>query len=193
MPPRYLLVSVFRPWRAGLNGRVPPAVAWALPLRSPKEQRGSCARSVMLLLFFFIRLSDLEDHMTTINVTPETAARLRLLASAWDTNEDGAISRLVDRLAQAGPAPAVRENLSKTGSPVHAVYEGLRVEGTYDSQTGSLTVDSPPLEGRTFKSPSGAAIGVVQALNPRVNPNRNGWTFWTVSATGSTLQSLRHT
>lgn len=130
--------------------------------------------------------------MPSIRVTTFTAARLRLLAAAWETDEEGAINRLIDRMASTGPeAPAPEEQITADRVQVHATYEEHRITGLYESPTHSLTVTSSPLEGRSYKSPSGAAIAVVQALNPRVNPSRNGWTFWTVTATGATLQSLR--
>ncbi|MBY8845835.1 hypothetical protein [Streptomyces sp. SP2-10] len=36
-----------------------------------------------------------------------------------------------------------------------------------------------------------AAALRVRALNRHVDPQRNGWTFWTVTATGNLLQSVR--
>jgi hypothetical protein len=47
------------------------------------------------------------------------------------------------------------------------------------------------LNGRSYRSPSGAAIGVVQALNPEVHPNRNGWNFWFIAENGKTLATIR--
>jgi hypothetical protein len=53
-----------------------------------------------------------------------------------------------------------------------------------------VSIPSGPGRGE-YDTPSGAAVGVVKALNPHVNPNRNGWSFWTVTATGNLLQSIR--
>ncbi|KJK11984.1 hypothetical protein UB45_11910 [Terrabacter sp. 28] len=128
-----------------------------------------------------------------MNVSEATADRLRLLASAWEVDEEGAISRLIDRLAAgATEDPTPQSSARADQVEVYAVYDGRRVSGLYDPRTKALTVTSTPLEGSKYKSPSGAAIAVVQATNPKVNPNRNGWTFWTVRSTGDTLQSLRN-
>jgi len=131
---------------------------------------------------------------TTITLTDQTAQRLRLLEGAWDTDSDGAVSRLIDRLSRvsARGARADAPDGEGNGVAVYAVYEGRRVDGIYDAKAKKLTVTSSPCDGQSFKSPSGAAIAVVQALNPSVNPNRNGWSFWTVVETGRTLQSIRY-
>lgn len=132
--------------------------------------------------------------MPSITVTAATQAHLQLLASAWETDVGGAVSRLIERMVSGEVvSPVTDRGVSSTGVEVHALYDGRRLTGVYETSTRSLTVTSSPLEGITYKSPSGAAIAVVQSLNPSVNPNRNGWTFWTVSATGATLQSVRHT
>lgn len=130
----------------------------------------------------------------TITLTDQTAQRLRLLESAWDTDSDGAVSRLIDRLSRpsATGTPADSPQGEVRVIPVYAVYEGCRVDGVYDPKAKTLTVTSSPCDGQSFKSPSGAAIAVVQVLNPSVNPNRNGWSFWTVVETGRTLQSIRY-
>jgi hypothetical protein len=41
-------------------------------------------------------------------------------------------------------------------------------------------ISSGPLAGRSFKSPSEAARAVIEQVNPAVNSNRNGMTFWRV-------------
>lgn len=129
---------------------------------------------------------------STITLTDQTAQRLRLLEGAWDTDSDGAVNRLIDRLSRvSAEGPRVPGDVGNSVA-VYAVYEGRRVDGTYDAKAKTLTVTSSPCDGQSFKSPSGAAIAVVQALNPSVNPNRNGWSFWTVVDTGRTLQSIRY-
>ena len=65
------------------------------------------------------------------------------------------------------------------------------MEAQYDPRSSSLKVTAGPAAGRRFKSPSAAAIAVVSELNPHVHPNRNGWSFWTITATGKRLQSIR--
>ncbi|MYS20848.1 hypothetical protein GA0115240_123662 [Streptomyces sp. DvalAA-14] len=92
-----------------------------------------------------------------------------------------------------GPSPVPEAGVVEATDvevEVHAAYDGHRVSGRYDTSTGVLTVTTGPAQG-TYESPSGAAVAVVNDLNPHVKPNRNGWSFWTVTVTGEPLQSLR--
>lgn len=75
--------------------------------------------------------------------------------------------------------------------PIHVDYQGQRVEATFDPDSEAVVVLSDPLRGRSFASPSGAAVEIVRRLNPDVSPNRNGWNFWIVTATGAPLSSIR--
>ncbi|MFE5191982.1 DUF262 domain-containing protein [Streptomyces sp. NPDC056628] len=84
----------------------------------------------------------------------------------------------------------VQELRTKRGVEIHAVYEGQRVDAYYDPLSRVVRIPSDPGRGE-YETPSGAAVAVVHALNPHVNPNRNGWNFWTVTATGRLLQSIR--
>jgi len=129
--------------------------------------------------------------MAKIEVAPSTASRLTLLASAWETTIDGAIGRLIDRLAAQPPSAAVEPSTTEGQVAVHAVYEGQRSDGLFDPATQSLRITAGPGAGKSFRRPSGAAIAVVQAVNPAVNPNRNGWSFWIVSSNGQALQTIR--
>ncbi len=54
----------------------------------------------------------------------------------------------------------------------------------------TVTIPSGPGSGE-YETPSGAAAAVVRALDPHADPDRNGWSFWTVTATGRLLQSIR--
>ncbi|WP_257134715.1 GmrSD restriction endonuclease domain-containing protein [Streptomyces sp. ms115] len=83
-----------------------------------------------------------------------------------------------------------QELRTKRGVEIHAVYEGQRVDAYYDPLSRVVSIPSGPGRGE-YETPSGAAVAVVHALNPHVNPNRNGWNFWTVTATGRLLQSIR--
>ncbi|MFJ5864321.1 DUF262 domain-containing protein [Streptomyces parvus] len=83
-----------------------------------------------------------------------------------------------------------QELRTKRGVEIHAVYEGQRVDAYYDPLSRVVRIPSGPGRGE-YETPSGAAVAVVHALNPHVNPNRNGWNFWTVTATGRLLQSIR--
>lgn len=131
--------------------------------------------------------------MPSIEITSATLDRINLLARAWGCSHDDVISRLLHEFQHASSAHP--ELVAVTGTAddiaVHALYQGHRVNGRFWAQTGRLEITSDPLPGRSFKTPSGAAIAVVQAFNPRVNPNRNGWSFWIVDETGETLQTRR--
>ncbi len=84
----------------------------------------------------------------------------------------------------------VQELRTEQGVEIHAVYEGRRIQAHYDPSSRTVTIPSGPGRGQ-YETPSGAAVAVVHALNPQVNPSRNGWSFWTVTATGQLLQSIR--
>ncbi len=84
----------------------------------------------------------------------------------------------------------IQELRTKRGVEIHAVYEGQRVDAYYDPLSRVVRIPSGPGRGE-YETPSGAAVAVVHALNPHVNPNRNGWNFWTVTATERLLQSIR--
>ena len=127
----------------------------------------------------------------TVQVLKSTREQIALLAMAWDISEAQVIDRLLATFKASGRAVEGEPSASPSAVPVHAVYEGHRIEGVFDRETGTLTISSGPLAGTSYKSPSGAAVDVVHVINPKVHPNRNGWSFWTVTATGATLQTLR--
>ncbi|MFJ9863203.1 DUF262 domain-containing protein [Streptomyces sp. NPDC101165] len=95
-----------------------------------------------------------------------------------------------ERTAPALIGARVRELRTELGVEVHVVYESRRVNGFYDPASRTVTIPSGPGRGE-YETPSGAAVAVVRALNPHVSPQRNGWSFWTVTATGQLLQSIR--
>ncbi|MFE7129480.1 hypothetical protein ACFVIM_01315 [Streptomyces sp. NPDC057638] len=128
----------------------------------------------------------------TIELDDATHARVRLLARAWAVSEGAAVRRLVEHFeheprSPGTPAPGAA---GEAALAVHVVYEGNRVDGRYDPATRSLEIVAGPAAGR-YKSPSGAAAAVLQAYNPKVAPNRNGWSFFVVNDTGDFLQSVR--
>jgi hypothetical protein len=69
---------------------------------------------------------------------------------------------------------------------IHVDYDGRRIAASFDPRTSAVRFADGPLTGKSFKSPSGAAGAVVTRLRPGVDPNRNGWTFWTITGTGVT-------
>ncbi|MEW2620775.1 hypothetical protein [Streptomyces sp. NPDC048106] len=124
-----------------------------------------------------------------VSVDDATFAQIMLLARAWEVPPGEAVRRLIEHFQQ--PAPAVRAGSGGEGDvAVHALYGGERIEGAYDPASGALTITGGPAAGH-YRTPSGAASAVLQAVNPHVKPNRNGWSFWTVTETGKLLQTLR--
>ncbi|MEU5361901.1 DUF262 domain-containing protein [Streptomyces sp. NPDC005925] len=113
-------------------------------------------------------------------------------AAHRETDEPAADEELIveDPAAPTLVGAEVRELRTEHGVEIHAVYEGRRADAYYDPSSRTVTIPSGPGRG-AYDSPSGAAVALVQALNPHVNPNRNGWSFWTVTATGKLLQSIR--
>ncbi|MFJ6214758.1 hypothetical protein ACIQGZ_15705 [Streptomyces sp. NPDC092296] len=124
---------------------------------------------------------------TRIVVSGSTKEQVRLLAAGAGISEGEMVSRLVKSFLESAHTGNIEE---AAGVKVHAVYEGQRADGQYDPATRSLTITSGPAQG-WYKSPSGAAAAVLQAHNPGINPNRNGWSFWTVTTTGKLLQTIR--
>ncbi|WP_052745731.1 hypothetical protein [Allosalinactinospora lopnorensis] len=124
--------------------------------------------------------------MPAIEISSDTYAKLSAIAT-W---EGISIGEVVTRLLNRKPEPRGRGDGRVS---VHAVYRQVRVEGTYDPGTQTVTIDSSPWEGEEFSKPSTAAIAVVTRYNPERNANTNGWRFWRVSDTGRLLDSLRET
>lgn len=136
--------------------------------------------------------------MPSIEVDIETARVLELVARLTGSTPGEVVGRLVRQERLRLPAlsaheavPTLEAEESVEGVPVHANYAGQRVNAVFDPLRQRVVFEDGPLVGRVYDSPSGAARALVAWLNPRVDPNRNGWTFWTVSATGGLLRTLR--
>ncbi|MBT2406010.1 MULTISPECIES: hypothetical protein [unclassified Streptomyces] len=126
-----------------------------------------------------------------VAVDDVTHAQIDLLARAWDVSPGEAVRRLVENFR--APSPAAAPPPSTGGRvAVHAIYDGVHIPGLYDPATQALTITEGPGAG-AYRTPSGAASAVLQALKPQVKPNRNGWGFWTVDDSGELLQTLRRT
>ncbi|HEY0636431.1 MAG TPA: hypothetical protein VGD67_02185 [Pseudonocardiaceae bacterium] len=129
--------------------------------------------------------------MPELQVSEAVHADLRLLAKAMGTDEDGVIRRLIEYFRSPAAEKSGDRGMPPPERRIHALYEGHRVEAAYHPPTQQVRILDGPLAGRTFRSPSGAAIAVVSHLKPDVHPNRNGWTFWTLTDSGHLLQSIR--
>lgn len=130
--------------------------------------------------------------MVSIEVHTAAAAKIALLARAWNVTQAEAVDRLLGEF-ESGPRSSSPTEPCPAHQliPVHAEYQGVAARGHYDPLSGSLEITDGPTAGRTFRTPSAAAIAVVSAVNPSVNPNRNGWNFFTITATGQRLQHIR--
>ncbi|CAL9474975.1 hypothetical protein [Streptomyces sp. enrichment culture] len=126
-----------------------------------------------------------------IAVDDATFDQITLLARAWEVSPGDAVRRLIEHFQRPGAAAPAAAGGGGQRVAVHALYGGVRIEGEYDPATRTLTVTEGPAIGH-YRSPSGAASAVLQALNPKVKPNRNGWSFWTITENGRLLQTLRH-
>jgi hypothetical protein len=126
--------------------------------------------------------------LSNLEVAESTAEQIKLLQRAWNASADQVLRRLLDAFMNTEPMPR--------GEAVHEVrvrclYEGVWTEGVFEPSSERLLITSGPLKGRQFRSPSGAAAAIVRDLKPGVQPNRNGWTFWTVADSGNLLQTVR--
>ncbi|MGW7531686.1 hypothetical protein [Amycolatopsis sp. NPDC054798] len=130
--------------------------------------------------------------MKQLNLADSDYNRVMLLARAWKISGGEAVRRLLDDFVSVdGTAAAGSEQPADDGVPIYADYGGVRVEAIYHKATKRVDITSGVLAGHSYKSPSGAAMGVVQALNPNVHNNRNGWSFWFIAKNGEALQTIR--
>lgn len=144
-----------------------------------------------------------ECAVGSVELDQSTDERLQLLAHAWRMSKADAVSRVLSEWMAIGSEPgAVRQSgdrrheaaqgaTSDGHVDVYLEYDGVRSEGLFDPATEALRIVEGPLAGSFYKSPTGAAVAVVQHVNPSVNPSRNGWSTWRVTETGEFLQSIR--
>jgi hypothetical protein len=133
--------------------------------------------------------------MATIQVDEGVQEQVALLARAWEISEGLAVARLLEHFrhdSDISQQSANGRGADQPIVPIYAYYNGLRIEATFNRGTRQVTILSGALAGQTFRSPSGAAVAVVNSVNPHIHPARNGWSFWMVESTSKTLQSLRY-
>jgi hypothetical protein len=127
--------------------------------------------------------------MPHVDISDAAYRELERLAVAWECGITEAIDRFFTAVATGARLRRPRPVADRV--VIHAVYAGTRVEGLFDRDSHAVTVCSGPLCGQTYTSPSGARRAVVAVLNPTRSPVGNGWHFWTVTATGARLHTLR--
>lgn len=132
--------------------------------------------------------------MPTIEVDQQTYDRLSFGARMAHCTIGEVLARLLDEAVRGEAAPD-----ASTGAravlddpvPVYGVYHRHRIEGTFLPLSGELKITTGPLAGKTYSSPSAAAIAVVDHFNPdRAYKNTNGRTFWVSKSSGKSLRSI---
>jgi hypothetical protein len=126
--------------------------------------------------------------MPDFNLSRSTNERLTDFASAWGISPDAAIVKLIDHFKATTSAPAAD---SGDEVRIHALYGGQRADGIYRRSTKCIDIVSGPGAGCVGLKPSPATAEVIKAVNPTVNPSRNGWLFWLLSQNDQPLQTIR--
>ncbi|MGC7100401.1 hypothetical protein ACPZ19_37455 [Amycolatopsis lurida] len=131
--------------------------------------------------------------MKQLDLTDSDYDRVMLLARAWQISGGEVVRRLLDDFVSADRSAATigDQGPVENSVAIYADYGGTRIEAVYYEATKRVDITSGVLAGTSYKSPSGAAMGVVQALNPNVHNNRNGWSFWFIAENGKALQTIR--
>lgn len=152
--------------------------------------------------------------MPQIEVSHETHAHIKAIALLSETTPERVVEHLVRQAKEAmtGRIPADPVSpLSPVPGPepgpdsentvaVYFTYFGHRVEGILVPETKKLTLTSPPWNGETFDSPSGAASAAILHFNPEravtrdgreQRPATNGWREWRLIANGDPIQTVR--
>ena len=123
--------------------------------------------------------------MATIEVDDETKRAVAFAARMASASEGEIVRRLV--------AGSTDQPLTESeGEPIYADYAGHRTRALFFAPARVEIIDGP-LEGTSYKTPTGAARAVVRQYNSKVNDNRNGWGFWQLDRPGprTWLQAVR--
>lgn len=125
----------------------------------------------------------------TIAVPQETYDRLRSAGELLEISDEEVVDRAVTMLLDWGRRPPI-----DPWQPVSVFFEygGTRVEGLFLPARRRLKIESPPLAGQIFATPSAAARAVVKKLNPeRAQAQGNGWRVWRLTETAERIEVLR--
>lgn len=131
--------------------------------------------------------------MPDVTVDSETYERLRLAARVARISVPEVIRRLADEAA--GPDVISRDAMNAAAGsawvPVFTRYQRRDITGELDPSTGRVRVTAGALDGKTFDTPSAAAMAVIRLLNPeRSSPHTNGWRFWKDTASRRPIGDL---
>ncbi|WP_082154918.1 hypothetical protein [Jiangella alkaliphila] len=129
-----------------------------------------------------------------VEVDEDTYKSLELAARMTGTTAGEIVARLVAQAStRQQPEASATVPTEGDGITVFADYDGHRTYGRFDPRTTRIDITGGPLSGRSFKTPSSAARGVIKHYKPSVNANRNGWSFWSLDdGSGRLLQAIRH-
>jgi hypothetical protein len=129
------------------------------------------------------------DPEFTIAVPQETYDLLRSAGELLEISDAEVVDRAVTMLLDWGRRPPI-----DPWRPVSVFFEygGTRVEGLFLPAMRRLKIESAPLAGRVFATPSAAARAVVKELNPeRAQAQGNGWRVWRITETAERIEVLR--
>jgi hypothetical protein len=131
--------------------------------------------------------------MATIEVDAITDQYLEFAAGVAGISKGEVVAQLVARVRQTQAASATQSVPSQPEPvPIHADYAGHRTHGVFHPGPGRIEITTGDLAGQSYQTPSAAARAVVGLYKPGVSPHRNGWAFWSVSADGNPLQTIRY-
>ncbi|MGH3926253.1 MAG: hypothetical protein ACRDTT_25880 [Pseudonocardiaceae bacterium] len=108
----------------------------------------------------------------TIEVDDHTYRSLEFAARMSHTTAGQVVARLVEEASMPQPAAEDEQPASARLIAIFADYEGHRTRATYDPDTTRVDITSGPLQGSSFKTPTGAARAVVRHYKPKISPNR---------------------
>lgn len=129
----------------------------------------------------------------TIEIDDLTYRSLEFAALMANSTASEMVARLVEQASVPQPTPGPDSTgATRNEVAIFADYEGHRTQALYDPDTTRIDITGGPLRGTSHKTPTGAARAVVAHYKPKINPNRNGWSFWTLDdGSGRLLQSIR--
>ncbi|MBB5075815.1 hypothetical protein [Nonomuraea endophytica] len=129
--------------------------------------------------------------MAFIDVSQETKEMVAFAARMAGISEGEIVRRLITDFSEGEDAASPR--VEGEGIRIYADYAGHRTRARFIAPARVEIVDGP-LEGKSYKSPTGAARAVVRHYQPEVNDSRNGWMFWAIDNGGGPrvwLQTVR--
>ena len=108
--------------------------------------------------------------MAQLEIDTRTARALEFAARMANVTPAQLVARLVDQASLPTPCGEAGGSPPSTAAEhrvaIYADYEGFRTRALFDPGTSRVDITSGPLEGRSHKSPTGAARAVVGHYSP---------------------------